>query len=361
MTTDAAPILRVVAWEVTRRCPLNCKHCRGSARDEDYAGELSTDEGIRLIDSIASFASPILILTGGEPMSRGDVYDLARHATERGLRVVMSPCGAMINPETAQRIRQSGIQRISISLDGATAETHDAFRGVPGAFSSALAGIGHARDAGIEFQINTTVTRRNLAELPAIFDLAIEIGAAAFDVFLLVPVGRGAALKDQAISAEDYERTLNWIYEKGREGGLPLKPTCAPHYGRVLRQREAEAGRAVTPETHGRLAVTKGCLGGQGFVFVSHRGVLQICGFLDVPCGDMREAGFDLGALYETSPVFREVRAVEDYRGKCGVCEYGRICGGCRARAYAMTGDYLGEEPFCVHVPEALREDGADG
>ena len=174
-----------------------------------------------------------------------------------------------------------------------------------------------------------------------------------------MPVGRGAALKGQAISAEDYERTLNWIYEKSREGGIPLKPTCAPHYGRVLRQREAGAGRAVTPETHGRLAMTKGCLGGQGFVFISHRGVLQICGFLDVPCGDVREAGFDLQTLYETSLVFREVRAVDAYRGKCGVCEYGRVCGGCRARAHVMTGDYLGEEPFCVYVPETLQEDSA--
>jgi len=356
VTDDTAPTLRVVAWEVTRRCPLRCKHCRGAARDEDYAGELSTEEGVRLIDSIASFASPILILTGGEPMSRGDVYDLARHAAGRGLRVVMSPCGAMINPETAQRIRQSGIQRISISLDGAAAATHDEFRGVPGAFDAAIAGIGQARDAGLEFQINTTVTRRNLAELPAILGLAMELGAAAFDVFMLVPVGRGVALKDEAISAEDYERTLNWIYDKRREQGIPIKPTCAPHYYRVLRQREAEAGRTVTPQSHGRLAMTKGCLGGQGFVFVSHRGILQTCGFLDVPCGDLREADFDFRSLYETAPVFLEVRAVDDYHGKCGVCEYRAVCGGCRARAYAASGDYLGEEPFCVYVPEALRE-----
>ncbi|MFH1731997.1 MAG: radical SAM protein [Planctomycetota bacterium] len=361
MTGDPAPTLRIVAWEVTRRCPLNCAHCRGAARDEDYAGEHSTGEGMRLIDGIASFASPILILTGGEPMSRGDVYDLARHATGRGLRVAMSPCGAMINPGTARQIKGAAIQRISISLDGATAETHDASRGVPGAFNAAFAGIGHARDAGIEFQINTTVTRRNLAELPAILDLAMELGAAAFDVFMLVPVGRGVALKDEAISAEDYERTLNWIYDKNREQSIPIKPTCAPHYYRVLRQRETAAGRTVTPQSHGRLATTRGCLGGQGFVFVSHRGVLQICGFLDVPCGDVREAGFDFRKLYETSPVFREVRAAAAYHGKCGVCEYHNVCGGCRARAHALSGDYLGDEPFCVHVPEALREGDADG
>ena len=354
MTT--APTLRVVAWEVTRRCPLRCKHCRGSARDEDYAGELSTEEGVRLIDGIASFASPILILTGGEPMSRDDVYDLARHAAGRGLRVAMSPCGPMINPETARRIREAGVRRISISLDGATAATHDEFRGVHGAFDAAAGGVRHARDAGIEFQINTTVTKRNLDELPAILELAIEWGAAAFDPFLLVPVGRGEALKDETISPAEYERTLNWIYERSRELDIRLKPTCAPHYHRIVRQREAAAGRTVTPQSHGLFAMTKGCLGGQGFAFVSHRGILQACGFLDVPCGDVREAGFDLRTLYETAPVFRELRAAGGYHGKCGVCEYRTVCGGCRARAYAMSGDYLGEEPFCVYVPEALRE-----
>jgi len=356
VTDEIIPTLRLVAWETTRRCPLNCKHCRGASRDEDYAGELSTAEGLRLIESIASFASPILILTGGEPMSRGDIYDLARHGTEQGLRVVMAPCGPMINPNTARRIKASGIQRISISLDGARPETHDEFRGVPGAFEAALEGIRHAKDVGVEFQVNTTITRQNLDELPAIVDLAVDLGAVAFSPFLLVPVGRAEALQALEISPAEYERTLNWIYEKSRELDLQFKPTCAPQYYRILHQREEEAGRPVRPQPHGLAARTRGCLGGQGFVFVSHRGVLQTCGFLDVPCGDLRKENFEFRTIYETSAIFREMRAVDDYHGKCGVCEYRDICGGCRARAYAHSGDYLGEEPFCVYTPKALRK-----
>lgn len=354
------PVPRLVAWETTRRCHLNCKHCRGAARDRDYAGELTTEEGMKLIDNIASFAKPILILTGGEPMSREDIYDLARYGTERGLRVVMSPCGALINPDTARRIKESGIQRISISIDGATAESHDEFRGVPGAFDSAVRGIKHAVDAGIEFQINTTITKQNIGELEAILELAIELGAVAFNPFLLVPTGRGSALKDAELSPAEYEKTLIWIYEKSKELDILFKPTCAPHYYRIYRQREERAGREVTPQSHGLFAMTKGCMGGQGFVFVSYRGILQICGFLDVPCGDLREENFDFKKLYRTSPVFLEMRNLEGYHGKCGVCEYRKYCGGCRARAYAHGGDYLGEEPFCVYVPEQMRKESPD-
>jgi len=356
-----ADVPRVVAWEITRRCHLQCKHCRGAARDMDYEGELSTEEGKRLLDNIASFSKPILILTGGEPMSREDVYELARYGTDLGLRVVMSPCGALINPETAEKIRDSGIKRISISLDGATAETHDEFRGVRGAFDSALRGIRHAMDAGIEFQINTTITKHNIDELPDILDLAIDLGAVAFNPFMLVPTGRGEALKEMEVSPAQYEKTLNWIYEKSLELDIVFKPTCAPHYYRIFRQREAKAGREVTPESHGLFAMTKGCLGGQGFVFISYRGIVQACGFLDVPCGDLRKENLDFKKIYQASEVFLELRDTSTYHGKCGICEYTRYCGGCRARALAFSGDYLGEEPFCVYVPEKMRKSQTDG
>ncbi len=347
---------RLVAWETTRLCHMKCRHCRGSARDQVYEGELSTEEAKLLIDNIATFAEPIFILTGGEPMSREDIYVLARYATDKGFRVVMSPCGPLINPRTAKMIKDSGIQRISISLDGAAAETHDRFRGVSGAFKAALDGIRHAVDAGVEFQINTTVTRHNLNELPAILDLAMELGAAAFDPFLLVPTGRGKAIADLEISPGDYERTLNWIYRKSLELDIRIKPTCAPHYYRIYREREAKAGRTVTPKTHGLAAMTKGCMAGQGFVFVSHRGIVQPCGFLDVACGDIREADFDFKKIYQTSPVFLELRDTGRYHGRCGACEeYNRFCGGCRARAYTTTGDYMDEEPYCVYIPKALR------
>lgn len=353
--------MRVVAWETTRRCQLSCRHCRGAARDTDYSGELSTVEGRQLIDAIAAFASPLLILTGGEPMSRPDIYDLARHGVDRGLRVVMSPCGPLITPATAARIHAAGIARISISLDGATPESHDAFRGVSGAFEGALNGLRHAREAGVEVQVNTTVTRANMAELPAVLDLSLREGAVAFSPFLLVPTGRGEALRDLELSAEEYEQTLHWVYEQSCSQDIHIRPTCAPHYYRVLRQREQEAGRRVTPESHGMAAMTKGCLGGQGFVFISHRGILQPCGFFDKPAGDLRRAAFDLQRTYENAPLFRELRDVDGYRGACGVCEYRKVCGGCRARALAHTGDYLAEEPLCTHVPAALRTGGGHG
>jgi len=332
--------LRVVAWETTRRCELKCLHCRGSARNQDYPGELSTDEGFRLIDGIASFAKPVLILTGGEPMTRADIYDLASRASGLGLRVVMAPCGPLINKDTAGKIRQSGIQKISISLDGASAVAHDAFRGVKGAFDSAVNGIQHAKDAGLEFQVNTTVTRNNVSELPAILELATNLGAVTLDLFFLVPTGRGTALKQLEISPEEYEKALEWTAEASKHSAIVVKTTCAPHFARIQTQSTGKRGRAG------------GCMGGRGFAFVSHRGIVQPCGFLDLTCGDLRKENFNFRKIYEESAVFKNLRDVDSYTGKCGYCEYRYVCGGCRARAYAKNGEYLAEEPSCTYVPQ---------
>jgi len=332
--------LRVVAWETTRRCELQCLHCRGSARNLDYPGELSTEEGFRLIDSIASFSKPVLILTGGEPMTRADIYDLAGHASGLGLRVVMAPCGPLINADTAKKIKESGIKRISISLDGASATTHDAFRGVNGAFNSAISGIRHAKNAGLEFQVNTTVTRHNVSELPAILKLAIELGAVAFDIFFLVPTGRGAALRELEISPDEYEKALEWTVEASKNAGIIVKTTCAPHFARIQTQLT------------GRKSHAGGCMGGRGFVFVSHRGIVQPCGFLDLVCGDLRKEDFNFRKIYDESVIFTKLRDIDSYRGKCGYCEYRYVCGGCRARAYAQDGDYLAEEPSCTYLPQ---------
>jgi heme b synthase len=356
MATEPAGEARgpaVVAWETTRRCMLRCRHCRGSARDTDYAGELSTDEGRRLVDALAAAGGPLLILTGGEPMAREDIYDLARYGTDRGLRVVMAPCGPLITAETARKMLEAGVRRISVSLDGADAAGHDAFRGAPGAFEAALRGIGHARAAGLPFQVNTTVTRLNANELDAILALAVEQGAAALDLFLLVPTGRGAALRDLEIAPEDYERVLCWVADRTDDAPLPVKVTCAPHYARVIRQRRA--GKPAAAAGHPGRPSPRGCMAGQGFVFVSHRGVLQPCGFLAVPCGDLREADFDFAGLYERSPVFRALRDPDGYGGACGRCEYRRVCGGCRARAYEATGDFLAAEPLCAYTPRGER------
>jgi heme b synthase len=350
--------LRLIAWEVTRSCNLNCRHCRAAAERGPYQGELSTEECEKVMQGVAAFAKPIIILTGGEPMLRPDIYHLAEYGNRLGLRMVMAPCGKLLTGETCGKLKAAGIQRISLSIDGATAESHDSFRRVDGAFESVMQGVAAARKAGLEFQINTTVTRLNVNGLPAIFDLAIKLGAVSFHPFLLVPTGRGRELADQEIPPEEYERVLNWIYEHRSEAGITLKPTCAPHYYRILRQRERAAGRAVKPETHGLDAMTKGCLGGQGFAFISHVGVIQICGFLDMPAGNIRESEYDFKTIWEQSPLFHEMRNLDGYHGRCGCCEYRRVCGGCRARAYAMDGDYLGEEPYCIYEPQAQKQEG---
>lgn len=346
---------RLIAWEVTRSCNLDCIHCRAAARFGPYPNELNTEECLKFLDDVASFSNPIIILTGGEPMMREDIWDIARYGTGLGLRMVMAPCGFLVTEETAKRMVEVGIKRVSFSIDGASRESHDAFRRVKGAFDSVIKAIENIKRVGLEFQVNTTITKHNLHELPEILDLVVRLGAKAHHPFLLVPTGRGAELKDQEISPEDYERTLTWFYEMRDNVPLQFKPTCAPHYYRIFRQRERMKGVTVTQQTHGLDAMSKGCMGGQTFAFVSHTGKVQICGFLDVECGDIRKGSFS--RIWRTSRVFQEMRAWDDYLGRCGYCEFRKVCGGCRARAYAFTGSYMEEEPFCTYQPseEAKR------
>lgn len=345
---------KLIAWELTRSCNLDCIHCRAAARFGPYPNELTTEECLAMLDDVASFSSPIIIMTGGEPMLRDDIWEIARHGTDLGLRMVMAPCGFLVTEETARRMIDAGIQRVSFSIDGATAESHDDFRRVKGAFASVMTAIENVKKVGLDFQVNTTISRHNLHELPRILELVVSLGAKAHHPFLLVPTGRGEAMKDQEISPEDYEKTLTWFYEMRDKVPLQFKPTCAPHYYRIFRQKEREKGIAVRPETHGLDAMSKGCMGGQSFAFVSNTGKVQICGFLDVECGDIRKEPFSV--VWENSEVFRQMRAWDDYNGRCGYCEYRSVCGGCRARAYAFTGDYMDEEPFCTYQPgEAAR------
>jgi AdoMet-dependent heme synthase len=349
---DAAPTLRLVAWEITRNCNLNCVHCRAAATRGPYSGELDTDACLRLLDQIAETGQPIVILTGGEPLLRDDIFQVARYGTDKGLRMVMAPNGTLITPAVAQKMSAAGIQRISISLDGADRASHDRFRGVDGAYDGAMQGVEHARKAGIEFQINTTITKANLAQIPKIQQLAVDLGAVAHHIFLLVPTGRGKYIVDQEISAEEYEDTLNWFYDQREKTPLQLKATCAPHYYRILRQRAREEGKTVTFDSHGLDAVTRGCLGGTGFCFISHRGIVQPCGFLHVNSGDVTRTSFS--EIWKHSKVFNNLRNFDELTGKCGACEYKRVCGGCRARAFEATGDYMAEEPLCSYQPPTL-------
>lgn len=352
MLPDGSPALRLVAWEVTRSCNLACKHCRAEAHCDPYPGECDTRAAKAFIDTLPDVGSPIIIFTGGEPLLRPDIFELASYAQDKGLRAVMAPNGTLVTPETAANIRDSGIQRCSISIDGADAAHHDAFRGVPGAFDGAMRGIKNLRDAGVEFQINTTVTKDNLSHFKEIFALANELGAAAWHIFLLVPMGRAAQLRDQVITAAEYEETLNWLYDFRKTTSMHLKATCAPHYYRIMRQRARKEGLRVTPDIFGMDAMTRGCLGGIGFCFVSHVGQVQPCGYLELDCGNVFRTPFP--EIWRTAKPFLQFRNQREYSGKCGSCEYHRVCGGCRARAHSLTGDYMAEEPLCTHEP---RED----
>ncbi|MCE5249845.1 radical SAM protein [bacterium] len=359
------PPLRLLALEITRTCTLACRHCRGDSRNEVYPDELSLGEIGRILDSAASFSKPIVIVTGGEPLVRPDVFDITAYSSSLGLTTVLATCGQHLSENAARKLIDTGVSRISVSLDGADARTHDSFRGIPGAFEAALRGIAAARSQGLAFQINSTITSLNIGELDAIHDLAVSLGAVAFHPFLLVPMGRGKGLSDNALPPEEYESALIRIAEIAERSPIELKPTCSPHYGRVARQlRRSRPDMAVHPENrsnpHGNhkngLIMTRGCLGGYGFVFVSHVGAVQMCGFLELEAGNLRRESYDLKSIWETSPLFNAVRDRNNYRGTCGKCEYWQVCGGCRARAYYLSGDYLAEEPNCLYIPGGEEE-----
>jgi AdoMet-dependent heme synthase len=341
---------RLVAWEVTRSCNLNCVHCRASSEKGPYPGELNTVKALEILDQIAVTGKPIVILTGGEPLLRKDIFDLARHGSQLGLRMVMATNGTLLTPQITKEIKDSGIKRISISIDGSDSLRHDKFRQVPGAFDAAIQGIFFLKDADIEFQINTTVTRHNRDEIDKILDMAVELGAVAHHIFLLVPTGRAKEMVNQEIEAGEYEELLHWFYDMRGKTPLHLKATCAPHYYRILRQKAHEKGEKVDFEHYGLDATTRGCLGGTSFCFISHEGIVQPCGYLELNCGDLRENTFE--KVWRDSEVFKNLRDFSGYKGKCGICEYRKSCGGCRARAFEATGDYMEQEPLCIYRPQ---------
>lgn len=349
---------RLVAWELTGSCNLKCAHCRASAVEERDPGELTTQEIKSTIDNIASFSNPILILTGGEPLVREDVFEIARYGTEKGLRVVLGTNATLITPEVAGKLLEAGVKRISVSIDGSTPDAHDEFRGLPGTFEDTLAGARAAQEAGLDFQVNTTVTKRNVGDLQAIHDLTIKLGAVAHHIFLLVPTGRGEDLKDEEISPEEYEGVLNWMYDMQKKMGNRgpfMKATCAPHFVRVVDQRSKEDGFNITAKRAGLNAMTGGCLGGTSFCFISRTGDVYPCGYLPARAGNIREKSFK--EIWEESPLFKDLRDPRKLKGKCGKCKYKVTCGGCRARAFAKYGDYLEAEPYCIYTPPGFHNE----
>lgn len=363
---------RLIFWELTTGCNLRCIHCRASASELMSPDDLTTSEAFEVVDQIAEYAPFILVLTGGEPLWRTDVFDIAGRARGRGIRVALATNGTLVDDAMADRIAQAQIARVAISLDGADAATHDRFRGQPGAFDAAIAGFQRLASRGVSMQINTTVSQNNVDQLPQLCQLAESLGAVAFHIFLLVPVGCGLTIQDeQKVSGEKYEEVLNWFYDRSLESTMDLKATCAPHYFRVMRQRRAEARRqglpvAQMPSRHGGAsghgggddaaamrAMTRGCLAGSGVCFISHQGEVYPCGYLPVSAGNVRRQRFH--DIWERAEVFQTLRDIGNLEGKCGYCEFDRVCMGCRARAYGVTNNYMAEEPFCIYQPSEER------
>lgn len=334
---DKVPLMkpRMVALEVTGQCQFNCRHCRAHAAAQPYP-DLDTQIWKKVLVSVANYTKCVVLYTGGEPLERPDLFDLLEHTRSVGLRSVVATCGYLIDEATIKRLIEVGVLSLSLSLDGASAETHDKFRQAPGAFDAVIHAARLAREAGLRFQINTTLSRINKAELIAIASLTERIGAACFNPFILVPVGRGEEITDPLLDPVEYETLLNELLTIKMRTSVDMRVTCGPQMARVERARAEK-----------RLEASSGCLGGREYGFISRQGDLQTCGFLQVPAGNLTKNGYDFRSLWEDSQLMREVRDRQQRNGKCGLCEYLDYCGGCRARAFLASGDYLGEDPLC--------------
>ncbi|MDX9834056.1 MAG: radical SAM protein [Desulfobulbus sp.] len=341
-----------IAWEITRRCNLRCVHCRSSSQLEvEGHSDFSLDEAKRVLDDIHSYASPVVVLSGGEPLLRADVFDIAAYGTSLGMRMCLATNGSLVTENTCRRIKESGIRMVSLSLDGSTAAVHDDFRNQAGAFDGVMNAIQLFNAHGIDFLINSSFTKRNKDEAPKIYELVKSLGATAWYLFMIVPTGRGEEIMAELIPPDEYEEMLNWHYDMEKEEEeLLVRPTCAPQYYRVVLQRSKQEGerfqrRNLNFSTGG----AKGCLAGQLICMIDVDGNVLPCSYFPLPAGNIRRQSFR--EIWEESPLFLEMRDFAGYKDNCGRCEYLNVCGGCRARAWAVTGDYLAGEPFCSHQP----------
>lgn len=365
-------------WETTRACDLACVHCRAEANPRRSAGELSFEEAQGLVDQIKSFGAPypLLILTGGDPAKRPDIYDIIAYARAEGLRVAMTPSATpLIDRDAVRRFAAAGLVRLALSLDGKDAASHDGFRGVAGAFDRTLRILDWCGDFGLETQIHTTVTRHVLADLPALAEKIGRRGIKLWAFFLLIAVGRAARpeIRRLNVNGREIEALFHWLYELSRCAPFDVTPREGYHYRRVLLQRRAaELGVAVadllrearerewtptqvasSPRATKVVRAPLGVNDGKGIVFVSHTGDVQPSGFLHLVGGNIRTAS--LADIYRNSDVFVRVRDYAQLKGKCGACEFKSVCGGSRSRAYALTGDPMRSDPFCVYQPPAWR------
>ena len=346
----------IAIWEVTQACDLACVHCRASAQPDRHPMELSTDEGKHLIDQVAALKVPVFVLTGGDPIKRPDLFELIGHARSDGVRVSLTPSATpLLTRDIVVRLKEAGLARLAVSMDGASAETHDAFRGMSGSFARTLDAVRWANEISLPVQINTTFSRRNIAEIDAIVALMENLKITLWSVFFLVPTGRGKL--NDLLNADEFEQVFAKIYSLSKTVDFDIKTTEAQHYRRfILQQRVAErkAGAEISvtqdkaADAIGR--APRGLNDGKGFVFISHTGEVFPSGFLPMSAGNIRQQG--LNSLYRESALFRSLRDTSKLEGKCGACEFKEICGGSRARAYALTGNPNGEEPCCAYNPK---------
>ena len=346
----------IAIWEVTQACDLACVHCRASAQPDRHPMELSTAEGKRLIDQIAGWKVPVFVLTGGDPIKRPDLFELIGHARSAGVRVSLTPSATpLLTREIVVRLKEAGLARLAVSMDGASAETHDAFRGMSGSFARTLDAVRWANEIGLPVQINTTFSRRNIGEIDAIVALMESLKITLWSVFFLVPTGRGKL--DDLLDADEFEQVFAKIYSLSKNAIFDIKTTEAQHYRRfLLQQRVAErragagihAAQEKAENNIGR--APRGLNDGKGFVFISHTGEVFPSGFLPLSAGNIRHQ--PLGEIYRESALFRSLRDTSKLEGKCGACEFKEICGGSRARAFALTGNPNAEEPCCSYVPK---------
>ena len=345
-----------VAWEVTRACALRCVHCRAMAQPRRHPDELTTAEGLDLVRQVAEGGARVLVLTGGDPFMRPDIEEFVRHGRSLGLRVALSPSAtARVTRARMERVAAAGVDTVHISLDGATAEVHDAFRGVRGSFVRTQEVLALVRSLGIPLQVGTTVCRRNAHELAAIGELVARAGAQVWSVFFLVPTGR-AQVAD-LLSPAEHEAVLCWLADFAARAPFYVRTTAAPQFRRVVLQRGGGSMRGAAIRTGAAYArrpsdptAGAGVNDGKGFCFVDHLGNVCPSGFLQIAAGNIRAQ--PLAEIYRNAPLFRALRDPERLGGKCGRCEFRAVCGGSRARAYALTGDYLAADPTCTYEPE---------
>ncbi|KOP70993.1 TIGR04053 family radical SAM/SPASM domain-containing protein [Cytobacillus solani] len=356
----------IVIWETTRACQLKCVHCRAEAQTTPHPDELSHEEGMNLIDQIYEMNNPMLVFTGGDCMMREDLYKLADYAVKKGMRVSMTPSATPnVTKEKMIMAKEAGLSRWGFSLDGPTPEIHDFFRGTPGSFDLTVEKIQYLNELNMSHQINTVINRYNYDHLEEMAELVKELKAVVWYVFTLVPTGRGQ-MKD-CITPAEHEKVFRWLYNLSKSAPYDIKTTASQHYRRVVLQEKVREKALSKDNIRYEDTITKdiafmvdglkraprGVNDGNGFAFVSHIGDVYPSGLLPIKAGNIKET--PLKEIYRESSIFKELRDPNNYKGKCGVCEYRFVCGGSRSRAYAVTGDYLESEPFCVYIPEALR------